>query len=168
MKSLSLINFKNSYKTIQYSIFSLNILAIILFLYSTYNYLDNKKFLNFFSSLESIEKNTKSIFLYMLPMVFNFLHLFLFLLVLWLVNWGIKNIFIPNSWIIRWVEEEKINNIFGRFLAEHFRWYKTIKVKDFIYYENISHHQIKMLNYHHKMKILFKKYDLFFEKDIEK
>lgn len=168
MKSISLVNFKNTYKTIQYSIYTLNTLAIIMFIYKEYIYITNSKFLNYFTSLDTIEKNGKNVLLYFKPFGFHLLHLCLFLLVLWLILWIIKKLPIPKNWIITWVQKNELNTVLGRNLASHFRWSNFLKVDDLIYYEKMSRNQINMLSHHDKLKPLFEKYDFFYEQDREK
>jgi hypothetical protein len=168
MKSISLVNFKNAYKTIQYSIYTLNTLAIIMFIDKGYKYFTNPKFLHYFTNLDSIDKNGKNILLYFKPFGFDLLHLCLFLLVLWLILWIIKKLPVPKSWIVMWVQKNELSTILGRNLASHFRWSNSLKVDDLMYYEKISNHQLSMLNRHEKLKPLFEKYDFFYEQDREK
>lgn len=42
-----------------------------------------------------------------------------------------NNIKVPNIWILKWENNNEIDNLFGRYLCEHIRFHRKINFKDF-------------------------------------
>jgi hypothetical protein len=88
-----------------------------------------------------------------------------FLVKIFVINLVIKafnNFKVPNVWMRKWDDDGEVDNLFGRHLCEHIRFYRKINFKDFNSLHRFCNQQNKNLNKIGKdnnLIQLFTKYD---------